>query len=108
MAAMTEATWDEEVTLFRNTGYTKDELNQQIPIVKEDTVCCYTKPVTRTEFYSAEQNSIQIAEIIVVHPYEYQGEKTVLFNGQKLSVIKTYKLDMEEIELTCVEKLGDR
>lgn len=105
---MSEATWDEEVTLIRNTGFVSDALGQQTPVMKEETVFCYTKPVTRTEFYSAQQNDIQIAEIIVIHPYEYQGEKTVIFNDIQLSVIKHYKADAEELELTCVEKLGDR
>lgn len=105
---MSEATWDDEVVLIEVTGYKKDSLKQQIPVTKEKTVCCYTTPVTRSEFYSAQQNNIQIAETIIVHPYEYSGQKTVEFNGIKMSVIKTYKIDQEEIELTCVEKLGDR
>lgn len=105
---MSEATWDDEVILIKDIGFETDELKQQIPITKENTVFCYTTPVTRNEFYSARQNDIQIAEIIIVHPYEYSGEKTVKFNGVRLSVIKTFKLDEEELELTCVEKIGDR
>lgn len=105
---MSEATWDDEVVLIEVTGYKTDSLKQQTPVTKEKTVCCYTTPVTRNEFYSAQQNNIQITETIIVHPYEYSGQKTVEFNGKKLSVIKTYKINLEEIELTCVEKLGDR
>ena len=105
---MSEATWDEEVILISNKEFKTDELNQQIPITKEETVCCYTKPVTRTEFYQAQQNDLIISEILVIHPYEYSGQKVVRFNNKMMSVVKTFKIDMEELELTCVEKIGDR
>lgn len=101
---MSEATWDEEVWLISHEGYSKDSIGQSIPIEKEEKVCCYKKPISRGEFYQAGQNDIEIAEILVVHPYEYNYQKTLKFNGQQLSVIKTYQTDMEEIELTCVKK----
>lgn len=105
---MNRQTWDDEVTLLGVEGFTDDALGQQIPIQKETVVYCNRSPVSRQEFYLAGQNDIRVSEILVVHPYEYGGENLVLFRGRKLRVVKTYEISMEELELTCTERLGDK
>lgn len=105
---MNNRTWDDEATLIGYAEYTEDELGQQIPIEKETTVFCCRDPVARQEFYLAGQNDIKVSEILIVHPYEYNGENVVVFNDQRLYVLKTYQISMEELELTCTEKIGDK
>jgi SPP1 family predicted phage head-tail adaptor len=105
---MSDQIWSEEVTLIGTEGFTEDELGQQIPVETETTVCCAQKPTPRSERYLAGQSGIQISETLIVHPYEYSGENIVIFNGRRLRVLKTYKISMEELELTCTERLGDR
>lgn len=108
MYQMGSLTWDDTVTLIGTSGFAEDELGQQIPVTEETTVYCSKLPVSRQEFYLAGQSDIQVSEILVVHPYEYNGEKTVVFNGKKLRIIKTYPLSLDELELTCTERLGDK
>jgi hypothetical protein len=48
----------------------------------------------------------------VVHPYEYNGETYVEFSEdekpkQRYKVMKTYKKNMEELELTCEKVAGN-
>jgi len=105
---MNRQTWDDEVTLLGAGSFKEDALGQQIPVQKETVVCCNRRPVSRQEFYLAGQNDIQVSEILVIHPYEYGGENLVLFRGKKMRVVKTYEISMEELELTCTERLGDK
>ncbi len=105
---MKQMTWDDEVTFLGVAGFKEDALGQQIPVQAETTVYCTRRPVSRQEFYLAGQNDIQISEILVVHPYEYNGENMILFHGKKLRIVKTYEISMEELELTCTERLGDK
>lgn len=103
-----DRTWDYQVTLIGTDGYEEDDLGQQIPVSKETTICCSKMPISRQEFYLAGQNDIHVSELLVVHPYEYGGENFVVFEGRRLRVIKTYPLSLDELELTCTEKLGDK
>lgn len=101
-------TWDDELILLGAEDFKEDELGQQIVEPKETAVCCIRRAVSRQEFYLAGQNDIPVSEILIVHPYEYSGEKLVLFRGKKLKVVKTYEISLEELELTCTERLGDK
>lgn len=101
-------TWDEEVILVGNSGFIEDELGQQIPQISERTVSCCRLPVSGVEFYKAGQNGIEISEMLMVHPYEYGGENIVIFQGRKLRVLRVYRKNLEECELSCTEKVGDR
>lgn len=105
---MENLTWDDEVTLIGAGGYTEDELGQQIQSEVGTTILCCRKATPRQEVYLAGQNNIKIAETIVVHTYEYSGEEIVEFHGKRLKVLKTYPMSLEELELTCVERIGDK
>nr|DAP51836.1 MAG TPA: head closure knob [Caudoviricetes sp.] len=105
---MENLTWDDEVTLIGAGGYMEDELGQKIPVVSETTVCCCKKPTPRQEVYYAGQNGIKISETLIVHPYEYNGENIIEFEGKRLYILKTYPISTEELELTCTEKRGDK
>ncbi|WP_049902834.1 hypothetical protein [Mediterraneibacter gnavus] len=45
------------------------------------------KKVPRNEFYLAGQNNMEISENLIVHPYEYEGQRYIRFHGKKLKVI---------------------
>lgn len=98
-------TWDEKVTLISADGYEEDELGQQTPIEVETEIWCCEDPVTRNEFYLAGQNNVEVSKILIVHPYEYEGQRYVRFRERKLKVIKTYPISAEELELTCTERI---
>ena len=105
---MIQPTWDDEAILLGAEDFKEDGLGQQILKPKETRVYCIRRPVSRQEFYMAGQNDLRVAEILIVHPYEYSGEELVLFRGKKLKVVKTYEISPEELELTCTERLGDK
>ena len=97
--------WNEKVVLISPIGYEEDELGQQVPIESEQEVWCCKEQVSRNEFYLAGQNNMEISEILIVHPYEYEGQRFVKFRERRMKVIKTYPISMEELELTCTERI---
>ena len=96
-------TWDEKVVLISSARYVEDEIGQQIPDETEQEVWCCRDQISRNEFYLAGQNNMEISEVLIVHPYEYEGQRYIRFRGKKLIVVKTYQISMEELELTCTE-----
>lgn len=98
-------TWDEKVILISSSGYEEDEIGQQVPIEAEQEIWCCKEKVSRNEFYLAGQNNMEVSEILIVHPYEYEGQRYIRFRGKKLKVIKTYPISMEELELTCTDRI---
>ena len=73
---------------------------------KEIYVLGYEKPISRGELLLAGQSNIEIAKIIVVHPFEYNNEQLVKIDGITYQVTNDYKLNNEEIELKLKAKKG--
>ena len=104
-------TFDNELILIQLT-VVPDEIGNQIPIEAETNILCGVKSIGRTEFYNAAANGLKPSYIFVVHPYEYNGETYVEFSEdespkQRYKVIKTYKPNFEDLELTCEKVIGN-
>lgn len=104
-------TFDNEFTLISST-ITYDDIGNPIEMPIEVNILCGVKSIGRTEFYNASANGLKPSYIFVVHPYEYNGETYVEFSEnespkQKYKVIKTYKKNFEELELTCEKVAGN-
>lgn len=72
------------------------------------------KSVRATEFYEAMRSNINLRYIFAVDPDDYElsakvtdGKKTraqyVEYDGERYKVVRTYRTDMGEIELSCEE-----
>ncbi|HYE11359.1 MAG TPA: phage head closure protein [Patescibacteria group bacterium] len=94
-------TYDHELTLLGATSYTGDKIGNQIPIVEETTILCGVKSISQSEFYSAAQADLKPEVKLVIHPYEYDGQKKVRFEGITYKVLRTFEVNSEELELTC-------
>lgn len=97
--------YDYEVSLISQT-YVEDEIGNQIPNETETVVLCSLKSVSRSEFYNAAATGLKPAMVFVIHGYEYNGEQLVKFEGEKYNVIRTYKVNFEDLELTCERVVG--
>ena len=64
--------------------------------------------VTRSEWFEAGAEGIVPEYVFVIDRNEYEGEKIVLYNGQKYGVFRTYAGKGEELELHCERKGGLR
>jgi len=100
--------YDNELTLI-DQAYTDDnvdEVGNQIPTESETVVLCGVKSIGRAEFYNAAATGLRPEIIFVVHGYEYDGEGVVVFEGKRYSVMRSYAVDFEEVELTCKKMIG--
>lgn len=100
-------TWDHTVSLISiKDGY--DEIGNPIEdIAEKTTIFAKRKPTNRREFYLAGQNGISIDETFVIHPYEYSGQTQLEFEGLHMTIVRTYQINHEELELQCSVKVGD-
>lgn len=96
--------YDHELILL-SSGYTEDDLGNQIPVNNRKSILCKVDSVGRSEFYSAASTSLRPEVVFTIHNYEYGNERKIEFEGQQYSVIRTYAIGFEELELTC-ERVG--
>lgn len=96
--------YDHELILL-GSGFTEDELGNQIPDDTRKSILCKVDSVGRSEFYSAASSNLRPEIVFTIHKYEYENERKIEFEGQKYSVLRTYATGFEEIELTC-ERTG--
>ncbi len=91
--------------MLLGSGYTEDELGNQIPNETRKSVLCKVESVGRNEFYSAASSDLRPEIVFTIHKYEYENERKIEFEGNKYSVLRTYTTSFEEVELTC-ERVG--
>ena len=99
-------TYDYELVLIqKSTGY--DDIGNPTIVENLVPILCGKKSIGRTEFYDAAANDLKPTIIFQVHGYEYSGETEVEFDGKRYTVMKTYEVDFETLELTCEVKIGN-
>lgn len=80
---------------------TPNEYGQPIPTETITQVIATSNSVTRAEFYQAI-NKFTPTIIFEIRGYEYNGERMVeTEDGRRFTVIRTYQIDFETLELTC-------
>ena len=104
--------YNEEVTLI-SYKKTKDKLKNIIKTPVENIVLCRESSVGSSEFYQAAVNDLKPSIKIIIHEFEYSGEKEIIYFGNRYSVIRTFKggavknVAFDEIELTCESVIGN-
>lgn len=98
-------TWDHEVSLIvlapgrDEAGYPTEPEE-----VSRNAVFANKLSVTQTEFYAANQSDMQAEHIFEIHTFEYDGERTLEYNGDMYNVIRVYESSPEYTELTVSRK----
>ena len=98
--------WRNELILISET-FEFDDIGNQVPTEKETEVFCNVKSVSRSEFYNAATTGLKPSLVFVVHDYEYNGEEIVKFEDNRYKVIRIYRKNIEELELTCEKVIGN-
>lgn len=107
--------YNHEVTLISHT-IVKDEIGNEVKTSVERKILCKIGSVGSTEFYNAQVSDLKPELKIIVHTFEYEGEKELIFEGKNYKVLRTFigdtvdktdnALKGEEIELTCEKVIG--
>lgn len=86
----------------------KNDMGDVVNAETETTILCDVLSIQRTEFYQADASGLKPEIIFVVNKYEYEGQKDVVFEGKRYSVIRAYApkkvkgiADFDNLELTC-------
>lgn len=107
--------YNHELTLI-SYEMSKDDIGNPIKVPVKKTILCRLASVGSKEFYDAANIGLKPEMKFIVHEFEYNGEKDVIFEDRKYKVMRTYtesvksersRLGMEEMELTCERVVGD-
>lgn len=100
-------TFDHELILIK-TEEGENDLGDPITIRAEKPVLCDVLSVGRSEHYQAAAHGLKPELVFVVSKWDYQGEKEVVFDGERYNVLRTYRPktakglgDFETVELVC-------
>lgn len=99
--------WDVDLVLIGNET-TEDEFGNQISNGKRTEVQASEFQVSRYEFYQAAKAGIRASRGFVIHTFEYDNEQMVEVDGVSYSVIRTFKLNADELEIYVEDKVGDK
>lgn len=91
------------VTL-RKITYSVDAEGYSIETVVHTTVWANKVSVTRSEFYAANKNDINVSAVFEIHAEEYGDQEELQYGAKYYDVIRTYQKGLGLIELVCSDK----
>jgi SPP1 family predicted phage head-tail adaptor len=59
---------------------------------------------TRSEFYSANANDIDITKVFNVHAEDYDGQRQVVYESKTYDVVRVYEKGLGVVELNCSDR----
>lgn len=97
------AIWSDEITLI-GLKEPEERVNSNgfaNPMIEtKSTVFCNEKSIGYSEYFKSEQAGITLDAKVEVHSVDYDNQKIAIFNGKRCSILKTYKINDDVIELT--------
>ena len=95
---------DVVITLIRRgTADASDEYGRVITEETRRDIFAAECGVKRNEFYQAQAIGMTPTVTFQCFDFDYDGEKIVGYNGMEYSVIRTYPLDGERLEIVCTD-----
>lgn len=96
--------FSDRITL-RHVLVDTDDDGYKIETYQDTEVWADKKSVTRSEFYAANANGINIAAVFVVHSEDYQNQTDIIeLDGKRYEVIRAYQKGIGSVELMCSDK----
>lgn len=96
----------DDVLILISSSFENDEIGQQKPVEIQREVFCRVSGISRREWFDAGHNGLKPELMFSVFCGDYNGEKTVDYNGERYSVYRTYRADPETVELYCEQRAG--
>ena len=70
--------------------------------INTDTeVWANVKSATRSEFYAANANGIDVSFMIAIHPEDWGEQTQVVYNSKVYDIVRAYRKGYGTVELTC-------
>lgn len=96
----------EVLTLIRQT-YAADDFGQLLPAEASREVLAAARSVELSELADAGKLGLNPAWKMEVHPADYNGEELAEYQGTRYSVYRTYRRNLELLELYLERRAGD-
>ena len=99
------------------TPQKRDKMQEEITLceqindseVEKTIIFCDVESITQSEFEAVGQKDIKPQYKFVVWSFEYSNQTEIEYNGQRLTVYRTYKRKNEEkTELYAEKRVGRR
>ena len=97
--------FDDKITL-RGLAANRDEYGIMGTTPTDTEIYCDVSSVTASEVFSAGQSGIHADYRFTVWADEYSGQQDVVYRGKPYRVYRTYKPDVDHIELYVEERVG--
>ena len=94
------------ITLEGEESYRMDEIGNETAKIAPKTVVGFRRSVFESEFFRAGQLNIKTFCMVDIYREEYNGAKTVLLGGKRLTVYRTFERG-DRIELYLSERTGN-
>ena len=88
----------EVITLVKETQV-KNDFGVYEPVSETRDVFCQVRSITRSEFFDAGRNGLNPEFEFDVFFGDYEGERTVIYKGQRYAVYRTYQARTDVLEL---------
>jgi len=87
--------------------FAADSIGQMVPVQTQRRVYGRIGSVTRQEWAAAGELGVKPELTLTMFGPDYQGEKTVLLNGNYYGIYRTYQATTDDLELYLEWKVGD-
>ncbi len=94
---------DEIAYLISSISKGRDENNYEITEEIRKEIFVEEKGTTRSEFYQAARADMKISKTLVTSQWDYSGETEIEHDGKRYTIIKSFPVSGERIELSCSE-----
>lgn len=96
---------DDQITLRKLTAAKRPD-GIMATTTEDTTIFCDVSSVSASEFFAAGQNGIHAEFRFTAWADEYSGQQDVLYLGKAYRVYRTYRPDVDHIELYVEERIG--
>lgn len=92
--------WGETIDLVSVTRE-QNEIGDTIDVETSKRVYASRKSVRQSEFYQAMASGLKPELMFLISVFDYNNEKTVIYNGDRYSVIRAYVTESDHMEIVC-------
>lgn len=86
--------------------FAADDIGQRMPTETEREVYCTVESVGASEFFKAGEAGLKAEYKITMFFGDYAGEETLIYNGVRYGVYRTYRRKNDKLELYVERKAG--
>jgi len=92
--------WSETIYLVSVTRE-QNEIGDTVDVETKRRVYASRKSVRQSEFYQAMSNGLRPELMFLISVFDYNNEKTIIYNDERYSVIRAYVTESDHMEIVC-------